>query len=382
MKALFQTQEIGSLAKPAWRVKGLMGREVTDADIEEARTWGKRLSINNAEDLIAILRSPDSPQRRRAVLEWSAVYAVRLLEKAGLDIVFDGEQWRSEMYDHFMTRVAGILPLGNVRSFDNKYYMKGAATERIRYRRPIYVDEYLFAKKAAEKPVKVPFTGAYTLVDWSFNEYYLRRRAKSSLGLKDRKSGARRDFLMDMAKKVIRPEIRNLVKAGAEWIQIDEPAATTHPDEVNLFVESFNESVAGVDCKFSLHICYSDYSLLFPSILEIKNCQQFAWEYANRDKRELGTGGETRTGYETLKLFKEYSDPREIGLGVLDIHVDYVEPPELVRDRVIYASNLLGPERIYVNPDCGLRTRNWEVAFAKLINMVAGAHMARKAIAS
>ena len=69
-----------------------------------------------------------------------------------------------------------------------------------------------------------------------------------------------------------------------------------------------------------------------------------------------------------------------MGLGVLDIHSDFIETPELVRDRVIYASELLGPERVHVNPDCGLRTRSWDVAFEKLRNMVEGTRLAEEAL--
>lgn len=374
---MLKTHEIGSLAKPAWRVRGCRGQTLTDEEINDARRWGAKLGVENVQDLLTVFKMEDSEQKRQEILEWSAIYGIRFLEKAGLDIVFDGEQWRSEMYDHFMNKVEGITPLGNVRSFDNKYYRKAAVTGRIAYREPIYLDEFLFSKKHARRPLKVPFTGAYTLADWSFNEFYWSRHKGKDLSRL--KKEAKRDFVLDMASRVIRPEIRNLVEAGAEWVQIDEPAAATQPDEIDLFVESFNESVKGIACKFGVHICFSDYKLLFPSIMEMEKCDQFAWEFANRDGRSLGLEPERRPGYEALKLFNEYNDRREIGLGVTDIHVDYVEPAELVRDRILYAAKVLGdPERIYVNPDCGLRTRSWEVALSKLENMVAGTKLARE----
>jgi 5-methyltetrahydropteroyltriglutamate--homocysteine methyltransferase len=77
-----------------------------------------------------------------------------------------------------------------------------------------------------------------------------------------------------------------------------------------------------------------------------------------------------------LGRFAQSAWDGKIGLGVIDIHTDFVEPPELVRDRVLYAAELLGPERIEVNTDCGLRTRSWEVSFEKLRNMVEGACLA------
>jgi 5-methyltetrahydropteroyltriglutamate--homocysteine methyltransferase len=79
-----------------------------------------------------------------------------------------------------------------------------------------------------------------------------------------------------------------------------------------------------------------------------------------------------------LSRFVESEWDGKIGLGVIDIHTDFIEPPELVRDRILYAARVLGPERVEVNPDCGLRTRTWEVSLEKLKNMVEGARLAEK----
>ena len=94
-----------------------------------------------------------------------------------------------------------------------------------------------------------------------------------------------------------------LKDAGAQRIQIDEPAATTVPSEVPLFVELFNESVRGLDAEFSIHIGFSDYSLLFPHVLELKGCTEFAPEFANDDVWTRGTGKDERPGYRTLDFF-------------------------------------------------------------------------------
>jgi 5-methyltetrahydropteroyltriglutamate--homocysteine methyltransferase len=194
---------------------------------------------------------------------------------------------------------------------------------------------------------------------------------------------ARKEFLFDLIKEVIRPEIGRLVEAGARWIQIDEPAATTNPsaEEMNLFVEAFNETVKGFNCTFSLHNCYSDYEVLAKYASQLRNCSQLALEFANRDSRQTGTG-DVRVGYRELKLFEDYGFEGKYGLGVIDVHTDFIEPPELVRDRIFHAAKIVGdPNRIYVSTDCGLRTRTWEVSFAKLKNMVLGAELARKALA-
>lgn len=382
MNKLFPTQEIGSLAKPRWRVKGYRGEQLSAEEISEAISWGEKLGIANLKQFVQVLRAKDSPKRRKAIREWSAKFAIKFFEKAGLDVVFDGEQWRSEMYEHFIRRVAGFQFLGYVKSFDYRYFNKAACVSEPKYVKPIYLEEFLFTKQNATKKVKVPFTGAYTLVDWTFNEYYEKKIDGKIGDFTRRKFEAKREFLFNLIKNVIKPEIKNLVDSGAEWIQIDEPAATTNPsdEEMELFVEAFNETVRGFNCKFSLHNCYSNYKILAKYAPELRNCNQLALEFANRDSRQTGTG-KIRTGYEEIKIFEEYGFSGNYGLGVVDVHSNFVEPPELVRDRVLHAVKIVGDaSRIWVNPDCGLRTRSWDVSFQKLKNMVLGAELARKSL--
>ena len=370
---------MGSLAKPGWRLKAYNGKSVSNVEIAEAVNWGKKLGVSNLGKLVTLLSEGDSPGRKRALLEWSAKYAIRFFETAGLDIVFDGEQWRSEMYEHVIRTVAGFKFLGYVKSFDFRYFNKAACTDKLKYVKSPYLDEFLFTKENTEKKIKVPFTGSYTLVDWTFNEYYEKKFSGEILGFKRRKFEAKREFLFDFIREVIRPEINKLVDSGAKWIQIDEPAATTNQtdEEMEFFVESFNETVKGFNCVFSLHNCYSHYEVLAKYACELRNCSQLSLEFANRDNRQTGMEN-ARTGYKEIELFEEYGFQGNYGLGVIDVHTDFVEPAELVRDRILYVAKMIGdPSRIYVSTDCGLRTRTWEISFKKLKNMVLGAKMAR-----
>jgi 5-methyltetrahydropteroyltriglutamate--homocysteine methyltransferase len=370
----FVTREIGSLAKPPWRVKAFAGKPLEDHDVAEAERWGERLEVDGYEQLVEGLRTAGVGLAE--IDDWAARYAIRLLEKTGLDVVYDGEQRRTEMYDHVAAFARGFEPRGTVRSFDNKYYSKAAVVEPPAVDGPQDVEEYRFVAAQTEREVKVPLTGAYTMVDWSYDEHYAREGALGAS--RERRREARREFVRDVAERVIRPNVEGLVAAGASWIQIDEPAATTKPDEVPLVVEGFNAALRGVAAdKKSVHICFSDYTALWPAVLELEDCLELQLEFANRDSRELGTGDEDRPGYaETLHLFKEHGYPG-VGLGVLDIHSDFVEPAELVRDRVLYAADVLGgTKRIQVNPDCGLRTRSWDVVYDKLANMVEGTRLA------
>jgi 5-methyltetrahydropteroyltriglutamate--homocysteine methyltransferase len=373
----FVTREIGSLGKPSWRVKVFAGRPLEEQDVAEAERWGRRLEVDGHERLVAELRNGRLDLGE--IDDWAARYALRLLEKAGLDVVYDGEQRRTEMYDHVAAFAGGFEERGTVRSFDNKYYTKAAVVAPPTVRGPQDVDEFRFVRDHTDREVKVPLTGAYTMEDWSYDEHYAGEGALG--GSAERRYDARRRFVADVAERVIRPNVEGLVVAGATWIQIDEPAATTKPDEVPLVVEGFNAAVGGIGAKKSMHICFSDYSALWPAVLELEDCLELQLEFANRDSRELGTRDEDRPGYsETLALFREHGYPG-VGLGVLDIHSDFVEPAELVRDRILYAVEALGdPGRIQVNPDCGLRTRSWDVVYEKLANMVEGTRLAEQAL--
>lgn len=376
----FITKEIGSLAKPGWHVKSIAGRPVEHGDTQEARRWGERLGVDSAE-LAEILRKGEgfSEQEKARIEDFSALYAIRLLEHAGLDVIYDGEQRRSEMYDHAVRHARGFETRGTVRAFDNKYYTKAAVTEKPLVEGAYDLHEFEFVRDHTDKVVKVPLTGAYTIVDWSYDEHYAREGSLLGASARQR-AEARRRFGVDAARDVVRPNLAGLVEAGADWVQIDEPAATTRSEEVPLVVETFNATREGIDARASMHICFSDYNSLFPHIEELDDCYELQLEFSNRDSRETGTKAEDRPGYAILDRFRESNWDGKIGLGVIDIHADFIEPPELVRDRILYAAGVLSPERIEVNTDCGLRTRTWEVSLEKMKNMVEGARLAEEAL--
>jgi 5-methyltetrahydropteroyltriglutamate--homocysteine methyltransferase len=370
-RGLFPTQEIGSLAKPRWQILGQRSEPLDAPAKAEFEEWDGRVRFAqeapDVRDALLSGRSREaSPERVR---DLGALFGLRFLETAGLDRVYDGEARRIEMYEYPIRQMRGFRFGGHVRSFDNKYYLKAAVTDEVRLDHPYHVDEFDFVKQHARAEPKLPITGPYTLADWSYNEYYLARQP----GWKGRSArrAAQREFVVDLARRAIRPTLSALIDHGCRVIQIDEPAAGTHPDEAAVVVDGFNAATEGLDAEFSMHICYSNYADLLPTLLEAKKCRQWAWEFANRDS----TGHD---GYAVLKVLAEYGDTRDIGLGAVDVHRDVVESPEVVAERVGRAAKYLGdPSRIWVNPDCGLRTRSLAVARAKLEAVVKGAALAR-----
>jgi 5-methyltetrahydropteroyltriglutamate--homocysteine methyltransferase len=376
------THEVGSLDKPGWRVKAYAGQPLTEKDFEEARSWGERLTVPEYEKLLDLLHhAPFGKEQKAEIQRWSSLYALRLEESAGLDVVYDGEQQRTEMYDWAVAHTNGFERRGSVRAFDNKYYSKAAVVGPISLRAPFHNAEFSYLVSVADAELKIPVTGAYTIADWSFDERYdVDTDLRAPAGDRRRKQkAARRDFVLEVARNLIRPNLEALITLGARWIQVDEPGASTEADELDLFVDSFNASVEGLNATFSTHLCFSDYNLFFPAIERMSQCRQFAVGFANYDSRELGTSESARPGYQVIRKFAELPYKPALGLGVLDIHSDFIESPELVRDRVLYAVKVFGdPKRIHVTPDCGLRTRSWKVAYEKLRNMTAGVALARK----
>jgi 5-methyltetrahydropteroyltriglutamate--homocysteine methyltransferase len=368
---LFPSQEIGSLAKPRWQLLGQRGEPLDAAAVREFQSWNERLQFADAAapEVRALLEGRSKDVGPGTARDLGALFAIRYFERAGLTRVYDGEARRIEMYEYPIRQMQGFEFLGHVRSFDNKYYRKAANTGEVRLEQPYHVDEFDFVREHASGVPKLPITGPYTLADWSYNEYYLGRES----GWKGRSARrrAQREFVVEIARRAIRPTLAALIDRGCRVIQIDEPAAGTHPDEADLVAEGFNAATEGLDATFSMHICFSDYRSLFPALLEAKRCRQWAWEFANRDTEE-------RDGYDILRMFAEYGDTREVGLGVVDVHRPEVESPERVADRIRRAAKILGdPSRIWVNPDCGLRTRTLEVSWQKLHSVVEGARIAR-----
>ena len=271
-------------------------------------------------------------------------------EEVGIDIPSDGEMRRDEMVEYFAKRIDGFKFYGPVRVWGNNFFNKPAVVSRLSYRGSMVLSEYLFLRGVSRKRVvKVTITGPYTIADWSFNEHY----------------SSKEELVFELAK-IINREVIELQHAGALFIQVDEPALTTHPEEMEWAVEAINEVARGVNIKLGLHVCYSDYELL-SRYFDRLSYSQLALEFANRGFRDLG-------------VLSKLGD-KEIGLGVVDVHRRSIEDPEYVAKAIEKAMSYVKPERIYVNPDCGLKLLPREIARRKLEVMIAGVNIVRRDLA-
>jgi 5-methyltetrahydropteroyltriglutamate--homocysteine methyltransferase len=237
-------------------------------------------------------------------------YWIRLQERLGLDILVHGEMERGDMVAYF------------AELFDS-----------------------------TDRPVKGMLTGPYTMVEWSFDEYY----------------PSRREAVLDMARVIHQPS-QYLAKPSPRYIQLDEPAIHTRPDEdFDLAVEAMQIVVEGVDAEFHTHICYGEVERIYPAMLRLP-VKQIHLAFKN-------------TNFDLLRLLEETPfHEKDLGVGVVDVHDRRMESTEEVAEGIEKALRLLPPERIWILPDCGLKTRNVEETEAKLQVMMEGVHQVKQAL--
>ncbi len=278
-------------------------------------------------------------------LDEAADDAARLIttehERAGLDVVVDGEMRRNEMVEYFAHRIDGYEFNGRVKVWGHNYFDKPSVVSEVAYTDEWLVSEYEFTSGVATRPVKVPITGPYTLANWSFNEVY---DSEETLAYE----------LADLVNE----EINSLVDAGARYIQIDEPALATTPDDhaiVGQCLERIADDIPD-DVRLGLHVCYGDYSRIYPEILDFP-VEEFDVELCNGD-------------YEQLEVFTDPPFTKDLAVGVVDAHVGEVESVAEIKANIRRGLDVVPPDRLTVSPDCGLKLLPRDVAYGKMSNMV------------
>jgi 5-methyltetrahydropteroyltriglutamate--homocysteine methyltransferase len=303
----------------------------------------------------------------REIHEVAIKAAIKDQEVGGIDIVSDGELRRDNDVDYFLARMPGVDIPHLAKAFYADYYdavVERAVPELGETDAPGMglVDDFLFTKSFTDHPIKFSITGPFSLSRRVRNTFY--------------KNEA--DLVMAFAK-VLNREVIALANAGAAVIQIDEPYLAGYPEQVALAVKAWNAVFEGADRKAAraVHVCYGNrnarplweghYDFLFPAVLKAE-IDQLLLEFA-------------RKGYDDLDLFKRHKTGSiALGLGVIDVKSEEVETAEAVATRIRRALRILPPERVLVNPDCGLRNLPPQIARAKIEALTAGTAIVRKEV--
>jgi 5-methyltetrahydropteroyltriglutamate--homocysteine methyltransferase len=283
--------------------------------------------------------------------------AVRDMERAGVDVITDGEMRRESYSNRFATALDGV-------DLDNP----GVALDRtghdnpvprvagpIRRRAPVEVRDVEFLRSVTDRRIKITVPGPFTMTQQAQDDYY---RDGRSLAL--------------AYADAVNEELRDLKTAGADVVQIDEPYLQARPEAAREYaLESIDRALDGIEGDTVLHTCFGYAAIVhtrltgYPFLRELNACR------ATHLSLEAAQPG---LDPEVLRVIPD----KTIVLGVLDLGSSEVETSEVVAERIRRALTVVPPERLVVAPDCGMKYLPRELAFRKLEAMVAGASLVRE----
>lgn len=299
-----------------------------------------------------------SASRYDAFLKQKTVECIRLQEETGLDVLAHGEFERNDMVEYFGEQLEGFAFTQNgwVQSYGSRCVKPPIIFGDVHRPKPMTVEWARFSQSLTRKPMKGMLTGPITILQWSFV----------------RDDQPRSETARQIAL-AIRDEVADLESAGIRIIQIDEPALreglplrrTDWPKYLRWAVDAFRLSSSGVrdETQIHTHMCYCEFDDIIASIAEL-----------DADVISIET---SRSNMELLGTFARFKYPNEIGPGVWDIHSPRVPSAEEMAALIRAGANVIPPDRLWVNPDCGLKTRRWEEVIPALKNLVSAARSVR-----
>ena len=279
-------------------------------------------------------------------------------ERLGLDVLVHGEAERNDMVEYFGEHLDGFVFTQNgwVQSYGSRCVKPPIVIGDVSRPAPITVEWAKYAQSLTDKPVKGMLTGPVTILCWSFP-----------------REDVSRETIAKQIALALRDEVADLEAAGIGIIQIDEPALreglplrrSDWDAYLQWGVEAFriNAAVAKDDTQIHTHMCYCEFNDIMDSIAAL-----------DADVITIET---SRSDMELLESFEEFDYPNEIGPGVYDIHSPNVPSVEWIEALLKKAAKRIPAERLWVNPDCGLKTRGWPETRAALANMVQAAQNLR-----
>ncbi|MFN3071859.1 5-methyltetrahydropteroyltriglutamate--homocysteine S-methyltransferase [Serratia sp. J2] len=284
--------------------------------------------------------------------------AIAEQERLGLDVLVHGEAERNDMVEYFGENLDGFVFTQNgwVQSYGSRCVKPPVIIGDISRPEAITVEWAKFAQSLTDKPVKGMLTGPVTILCWSFP-----------------REDVTREVIAKQIALALRDEVEDLEKAGIGIIQIDEPALreglplrqSDWAAYLDWAVDAFklNAAVAQDDTQIHTHMCYCEFNDIMDSIAAL-----------DADVITIET---SRSDMDLLEAFKEFDYPNEIGPGVYDIHSPNVPSVEWIEALLRKAAQNIPAERLWVNPDCGLKTRGWPETRQSLANMVLAAQRLR-----
>lgn len=287
--------------------------------------------------------------------------AVRTQEALDIDVLVHGEFERNDMVEYFGEQLSGFAFTQNgwVQSYGSRYVKPPVIFGDVSRPKPMTVEWSAYAQSLTKRPMKGMLTGPVTILQWSF--------------VRDDQP---RSATCRQIALAIRDEVLDLEKAGIRLIQIDEPALreglplrrAEHDDYLQWAVDCFRLAASGVadETQIHTHMCYCEFNDIMPSIAAL-----------DADVISIET---SRSDMELLEGFSDFKYPNEIGPGVYDIHSPRCPGAADMAKLLMKAKERLAPDQIWVNPDCGLKTRRWEEVKPALENMVAAAKQMRQGV--
>ncbi|WP_298223994.1 5-methyltetrahydropteroyltriglutamate--homocysteine S-methyltransferase [Acidocella sp.] len=292
------------------------------------------------------------------VMRQEIEYSVREQERLGLDVLVHGEAERNDMVEYFGEQLDGYLFSQNgwVQSYGSRCVKPPILFGDISRPKPMTVEWITYAASLTDKPMKGMLTGPVTMLNWSF--------------VRDDQPRSVSCYQLALA---IRTEVLDLEKAGVRIIQIDEAALreglplrkSQWKAYLRWAVEAFRITANGVedDTQIHTHMCYSEFNDIIEGIADM-----------DADVITIET---SRSDMELLDVFETFNYPNQIGPGVYDIHSPNIPDEAQIIAMMRKAAARIPAERLWVNPDCGLKTRQWSEVIPALANMVSAAHAMR-----
>jgi len=287
----------------------------------------------------------------------ATLLAIHDMERAGIDIVTDGEVRRESYSNRVATALGGVDTKNPGTAIDRTGHPNPVPriSGPIRRKRPIEVDDVKFLRAATDRKVKITLPGPFTMTQQAQNDFY------------DSDEAAALDYAA-----AVNEEIHALFTAGADVVQLDEPYMQARPDIAKQYaIKAINRALEGVEGETAVHICFGYAHVVherpegYSFLQELEEC--------SADQISI----ETAQSNLDLKILNELPS-KKIILGVLDLSTEEIETPDTIADRIRRAFNYVSADRIIVAPDCGMKYMRRDVAFGKLKAMCDGATIVRR----